>query len=102
MRYVLGDMRREQTVTVPERNEQLDPGLVQSRRTHQPDRVDVVRHGHHQAPFARNDEIRSRAVRVVRFIRRMVKTFVPNNDGSRDRLYHYARAHRIWRSEGRL
>lgn len=50
MRDVLGDMRREQAAVVPERNEQLGTGLVQSRRAHQPDRVDTVRRGDHRAP----------------------------------------------------
>jgi len=81
VRYVLGDMRGEQAAVVPERNEQLDPGLVQPRRAHQPDRVDAVRHGHRRAPFAQNHGIHGRAVRGVRLIRRVV--IHPTADGRR-------------------
>lgn len=84
MRYVLGDLRCEQAVVIPERNEQLDPGLVQPRRAHQPDRVDAVRYGHHRAPFAQNDGIHGRAVRAVGLLRHMV---IPPMTGDRANVY---------------
>lgn len=73
VRDVLDDLRHKQTVVIPERYERLDPGLVQPRRTHQPDCVNAVRSDHHQTPFAQNDGIRDRIVRVDRLLRPMVK-----------------------------
>lgn len=73
MHHVLGDLCGEQAAVVPERNERLDTGLVQSRRAHQPYRFDAVRRGHHRAPSAQNDGIHRRTLRTFRILRHIVR-----------------------------
>lgn len=46
VRNVLGDLCGKQAAVVSERNEQMDTGLVQPRRAHEPRRFNSVRYGH--------------------------------------------------------